>query len=56
MNNEEEVYIDMTEMAEYIIAEAKKQGVEVSEDVVNLILDLEDDYLNEKGLIEFVEE
>ena len=53
---EDEVYIDMTEMAEFIIAKAKEQGIEVSEDVVNLILDLEDDYLNEKGLIEFVEE
>ena len=56
MNNEEEVYIDMNEMTEYIIAEAKKQGIEISEDIVDLVLDLEDEYLNEKGLIEFVEE
>ena len=52
----EEKLIDMQEMTEYIVAKAKEQGFEISEEIVDLVLDLEDDYLNEKGLIEYSDE
>lgn len=52
----EEKTIDMQDLTEYILEKAKEQGVALTEEVVDLVLDLEDDYLNEHGFIEYSDE
>lgn len=48
----DKVFIDSNEMNEFILDEAKKRGFNISEEIVDLILDLEMEFLNSKGLIE----
>lgn len=50
----EKVFIDSNEMNEFILEEAKKRGFTVSEEIVDLVLDLEMEFLDSKGLIEEV--
>lgn len=50
----EKVFIDSNEMNEFILEEAKKRGFTISEEIVDLVLDLEMEFLDSKGLIQEV--
>lgn len=50
----EKVFIDSNEMNEFILEEAKKRGFTISEEIIDLVLDLEMEFLDSKGLIEEV--
>lgn len=50
----EKVFIDSNEMNEFILEEVKKRGFNISEEIVDLVLDLEMEFLDSKGLIQEV--
>lgn len=50
----EKVFIDSNEMNEFILEGAKKRGFNISKEIIDLVLDLEMEFLDSKGLIEEV--
>ncbi|WP_428818121.1 hypothetical protein ACQR2L_19230 (plasmid) [Clostridium butyricum] len=50
----EKAFIDSNELNEFILEESKKRGFNISEEIIDLVLDLEMEFLDLKGLIEEV--
>ncbi|MFR1380589.1 MAG: hypothetical protein ACLSTJ_16725 [Clostridium neonatale] len=49
--NEEPIHIDMSEMSSFISKRAKEEGFDLSEEIIDLVLELEDEFLESKGLL-----
>lgn len=49
--NEEPIHIDMNEMSSFISKRAKEEGFNLSEEIIDLVLELEDEFLESKGLL-----
>lgn len=49
--NEEPIHIDMSEMSSFISKRAKEEGFDLSEGIIDLVLELEDEFLESKGLL-----
>lgn len=49
--NEEPIHIDMSEMSSFISKRAKEEGFDLSEEIIDLVLKLEDEFLESKGLL-----
>lgn len=49
--NDENTHIDMEELTSFIVEKAKEEGFDLTEEIVDLVLDLETDFLASKGLV-----
>lgn len=49
--NKEPIHIDMSEMSSFISKRAKEEGFDLSEEIIDLVLELEDQFLESKGLL-----
>ncbi|MGG7175878.1 hypothetical protein ACQPV1_21655 [Clostridium neonatale] len=49
--NEEPIHIDMSEISSFISKRAKEEGFDLSEEIIDLVLELEDEFLESKGLL-----
>lgn len=49
--NTEPIHIDMSEMSSFISKRAKEEGLDLSEEIIDLVLELEDEFLESKGLL-----
>ena len=49
--NEEPIHIDMSEMSSFISQRAQDEGFDLSEEIIDLVLELEDEFLESKGLL-----
>lgn len=47
----DDVHIDSDELSHFILEEAKKRGHSITEEIIELILDLEMEFLDSKGLV-----
>lgn len=45
------IHIDGDELNQFILEEAKKRGYSITEEVIELVLDLELEFLDSKGLV-----
>lgn len=52
MENQEIVYIDDNEMAEFIASELTKENIELTKEQILKVLDLEFEFLKVKGVVE----
>ena len=48
----DKVFIDSNELEEFIFAECKKKGLNISKETIELVLDLEMEFLDSKELIQ----
>lgn len=48
----DKVFIDSNELEEFIFTECKKKGLNISKETIELVLDLEMEFLDSKGLIQ----
>lgn len=52
MDNQEMIYIDDNEMADFITSELAKENIELSKEQIFKVLDLEFEFLKLKGVVE----
>ena len=52
----EKVFIDCNEMNQFIMNSAKEKGYNISEEIIELVLDLEMEFLDSKCLVKDVED
>jgi hypothetical protein len=55
MDNQEIPVLDMNEMVEYIQDHLARKGLAASEDAIYAVLDAEEQFMHEKGLIVYDE-
>jgi len=52
----EKTFIDATEMTDFIFEKCTASGYEVSKEIIDLVLDVEMQFLESKGLVTYTEE